>query len=373
MSETYYTMRLPFNACGDEARLLLSTARLFRFAVLHLHRRILEDNLGIASLIALKRMYRHELQQILPNRRYVDGVITLLYAVYESAQALKVPFKEIEFRDWLLFQQSEKEYPCTNIALQRDFTFRVTALDFRGYSYRVTLRPTIPRRYEAVLSKIIEERQPYVARIVLKGFGERRGILWVHGEIHLSIPYSFVLEHFRRYERNYGGLYAGADINVDRVNLAIVDKYGMLRDTKTFWFEEASWKCCPSQRAWSIIGMAIHDMLRYAYSHGVKTLFLENPDVLGYLKTLWIKKGERKSNNYNYRVQIFRSRIAERIALKAPLYSIEVKYVDPKGTTKSREHDEVMKRYGLDRHTAAAYLIALRGIERYSPAQKATN
>lgn len=36
--------------------------------------------------------------------------------------------------------------------------------------------------------------------------------------------------------------------------------------------------------------------------------------------------------------------------------------VDPRGTTKSREHEEVMRRLGLDRHTASAYLIALRGL-----------
>jgi len=354
-------------------KLLLSTARLFRLCVLHLHRRILDDNPRITSLIALKRMYRRELQGILPNRRYVDGAVTLLYAVYESAQMLGVPLSEVEFRNWLLFQQSEREYPCRNITFQEDYTFKVTVLDYGGESHRIILSPTIPESYIQILSKILEGRQPYIARIVLKGFGESRGILWVHGEIHLSIPYSFVLEHFRRYERNYGRLYAGADINVDRVNLAVVDRYGRLRDTKTFWFEEASWKGCPRQRAWSIIGMAVHGMLRYAYSHGVKTLFLENPEVLGYLKTLWIKKGERKSNNYNYRVQIFRSRIAERIAMKAPLYSIEVEYVNPKGTTKSEGHDEAMRRYGVDRHTASAYLIALRGIERYSLIQKATN
>jgi hypothetical protein len=50
------------------------------------------------------------------------------------------------------------------------------------------------------------------------------------------------------------------------------------------------------------------------------------------------------------------------IALKAPLYGIEAKYVDPKGTTSSEEHDEAMKRYGLDRHTTSAYLIALRDL-----------
>ena len=62
----------------------------------------------------------------------------------------------------------------------------------------------------------------------------------------------------------------------------------------------------------------------------------------------------------------------ERIAIKAPLYAIEIEYVNPKGTTHSKEHDEVMKKYGLDRHTASAYLIALKGIEGYRMIQKAT-
>jgi len=111
--------------------------------------------------------------------------------------------------------------------------------------------------------------------------------------------------------------------------------------------------------------MAIHNMLKYAYYHGVKILFLENPETLGFLKTLWIKKGERKNSNYNYRVQIFRNRVVERIAMKAPLYAINIEYIDLKGTTHSEEHDMIMKRYGLDKHTASAYLIALRGIKRY--------
>jgi hypothetical protein len=54
------------------------------------------------------------------------------------------------------------------------------------------------------------------------------------------------------------------------------------------------------------------------------------------------------------------------IALKAPLYSIEieVKYVDPKRTTSSGEHDEIMEKYRLDRHTASAYLIALKRLKQ---------
>ncbi len=59
------------------------------------------------------------------------------------------------------------------------------------------------------------------------------------------------------------------------------------------------------------------------------------------------------------------------LAMKTPLYSIKVDYVDPRGTTRSREHDMVMKKYRLDKHTASAYLIALRGIKGYKMIQKA--
>ena len=110
--------------------------------------------------------------------------------------------------------------------------------------------------------------------------------------------------------------------------------------------------------------MRVHEMLRYAYHHGVKALFLENPEVLGKLKLLWVRVDDRSHENYNYRVSVFRSSVIEMIALKAPLYGVEVKYVDPKGTTSSREHDNAMRKYRLDRHTASAYLIALKGLKQ---------
>jgi hypothetical protein len=146
------------------------------------------------------------------------------------------------------------------------------------------------------------------------------------------------------------------------LNLAIIDEKGNLRDCETFWFSEATTRGFSRRSTRSIIGAKIREMLSYAYYHSVKTLFLENPGVLGKLKLLWVKNGDRKHENYNYKKAVFRSSVIEMIALKAPLYNIKIKYVDPKGTTSSREHDEIMKRYGLDRHAASAYLIALRGL-----------
>jgi hypothetical protein len=236
----------------------------------------------------------------------------------------------------------------------------------------VVVKPTIPKSYRILLDKILEEEQKHTARVVIKDYGVRKNMLWVHGEIQLTIPIDFYYKHVARYRRNYGELYGGVDVNVDRMNLAIVDRYGRLRDVKTFWFKDASRKGVSRRRARSIIGMKIHEMLDYAYHHGVKMLFLENPEVLGRLRLMWIKSGERKHENYNHRVAVFRSSVIKMITMKTPLYAIDVKYVDPRGTTHSKEHDMIMKKYGLDRHTASAYIIALCGLERYGLIHKAT-
>jgi len=57
--------------------------------------------------------------------------------------------------------------------------------------------------------------------------------------------------------------------------------------------------------------------------------------------------------------------------MKAPLYPINIEYVGPNGDTPFREYDELMRRYGLDKRMASAYLMALRGIERHTMIQKA--
>ena len=104
-------------------------------------------------------------------------------------------------------------------------------------------------------------------------------------------------------------------------------------------------------------------MLSYAYHQGVKTLFLENSEVLGKLKLLWIGSGDRGRENYNYKVSVLRSSVIETIALKASLCGIEVKYADPRRSTSSQEHSDAIRKCRLDRHVASAHLVALKGSE----------
>ena len=104
-------------------------------------------------------------------------------------------------------------------------------------------------------------------------------------------------------------------------------------------------------------------MLRYAYRHGALTIALENSEIICGLRFFWIKNGKRLHENYNWKVNILRSRIIGKIAMKTPIYGLHVKYVNPKGAIHSKEHDETTKRHGLDGHTAGAYLIALKSIK----------
>jgi len=368
---SYITICLPFNVDGVEARRLLSTAWLFRVASHRMLSLAKQFPVLPATDIGWKNTFRKVIYEIIPNRRYTDGVIVLVRGIYESCRQLGIDFKEVKLGGWLMFQQSEKEYPVRNITLKQGYEFHITTISYGGEAERVVIKPTIPKNYKLLLDKILEEKQKHTARVVIKDYGVRRNKVWIHGEIQLTILINFYYKYMTRFKRNYGRLYGGVDVNIDRINLAIVDRYSRLRDAKTFWFEDTARKGYPRRKARALIGMVVHEMLRYAYHHGVKTLFLENPEVLGKLKLLWIRNGRRLHRNYNWRVSVFRSSVIEMVAMKTPLYSIKVDYVDPKGTTHSKEHNEIMRKYGLDSHTTSAYLIALKGIKRHTMIQRA--
>jgi hypothetical protein len=359
---TYITLTFPFNVCCDVAKRFLSTAWLFKIATHKLLSVARQSPVLPGTDIGWKNTFREIVYGFIPNRRYADGVIMLVRSVYESCRQLNIDFRSVELSDWLMFQQSELEYPAKSITLKPSYEFHITTIDYSRNTYRDVIKPTIPKGYRLLLDKVLEERQRYTGRVVLKSYGVGDGGLWVQGEVQITISMNFYYKHMARARANKGRLYGGVDVNVDRINLVIVDEKGVFRDIRTFWFEEASRKGCNRHRARSIIGMRVHEMLEYARRHDVKALFLENPEVLGKLKLLWIRSNDRGHENYNYKVSVFRGSVIEMIVLKAPLYDIEAKYVDPRGTTSSREHGEIMKRYGLDRHVASAYLIALRGL-----------
>ena len=224
------------------------------------------------------------------------------------------------------------------------------------------MKPVIPKGYakltRSLVEKALRKEIGYPARIYITDYGG--GLEHLYGEIQVMVKYDFYLEAMKRYDKPPGNNIAGIDVNVDRLNLVVINRSGDIVWRYTARFPQVTSRGYKRKRAWSIIGERIHEILRNAYSHGASVIAVENPEIIGYLRYYWIRNGERKTKNYNYKVSIFRNSIIERIMWKAALYGLQVITVNPKGTTHSNNHEYVMRKCGLDEHTASAYLIALR-------------
>ena len=72
---SYVTVTASLNASGEEAKLLLSTAWLFKIAT----HRVLStaQNMTVfpASKIAWKNTFRRLAYEVIPNRRYADSIV----------------------------------------------------------------------------------------------------------------------------------------------------------------------------------------------------------------------------------------------------------------------------------------------------------
>jgi len=352
-------VKLTFNVDGEKAEKIFSTAWLFKIAC---HRVLSKSkelrSTLIPSKVAWIKMFKNYAYELIPNKRYSYGVVYLVYGIWESAKKLNVDYNNIELSDWLLFQHYEREVNGNVMRVYGDGSTLVTVYCYDGSKDRILVKAKPNGGQAELLRKVVESREEYMPKLIIRDCGVRNAKLYVRGEIHVAISYDFYLKHVKRYNEPKGSLIGGVDVNSDRINLAIIDEDGKLRDKKTFWFTEVTARGYPRGRAWSIIGMKVHELLKYAYHHGASSIALENPEVIGRLKLAWIRNGKRLHENYNWKVSTFRNRIIEMIAMKAPIYGLHVKYIDPKGTTHSREHDKVMKKYGLDGHVASAYMIA---------------
>ena len=365
----YVTIRLPFHADGVVARRILSTAWLSKI-VAHRVLRIVKENplyLQLPEKRFIKNL-RSVGYEVLPNRRYVDGILKLVYSTLRSAHALKIDARQVELKQWLLFQSDGEPYARGNLNIRLLEPWRVRVLTF-GYDHSseyVELEVVVPKGWRKLIEVLIEKASKkevgYPARIYISDYGMGKNGLHVAGELQVMVPYRLYCEVMKRFYSPLSDLVAGIDVNVERLDVAVVSPSGRLKVVKTFWLDGSVHMGVKRSRAWSIIGETIHKMLRWLYHSGVSTIYLENPEIIGYLRYYWIRNGERRGRKWNWKVSMFRNSVIERITWKAPLYSINVKYVDPRGTTRSREHDEIMKKFGLDRHLASAYLIALKGL-----------
>lgn len=188
---------------------------------------------------------------------------------------------------------------------------------------RIRVEYRASKRYNMFLGEVaklgLTNQLGYLARVILLSYTPQRA----YCELQVTIPWSLYMKYLPVKGYVQGENIGGIDVNLDRVNLAIVSRQGALLDTYTVRFPGLKIQGLNYDRRISIVMNAIHKVLSYAINHGCSVLMLETPKILGYMKRVWIKRGKRRNKLWNRRVSLFTTEIIERIPWHAPQYGLK--------------------------------------------------
>ena len=152
-------------------------------------------------------------------------------------------------------------------------------------------------------------------------------------------------------------MFAGFDLNSDRLNVVVISKDGEIIAIKTFWYSDVARPGFPKGKAMALRLNALSQALNFLSRVGVDYVVFEDLFLVKKRKFTRSRSGNRKITRFAKRQLLIHG------VIKALRLGFNVMLVNPKGTTNSEEHDRVMREKGFDRHTASAYLIALKGLE----------
>jgi predicted transposase len=175
--------------------------------------------------------------------------------------------------------------------------------------------------------------------------------------IHFQIPLWLYLKHFSSPKPNGHGLFAGFDLNSDRLNVVVVNEDGKVVTKKTWWYSDVTRPGFPKGKAMALRLNALSQALNFLSRVGVDYVVFEDLFLVKNRRFTRSKSGNRKVSRFAKRQLLVHG------VVKALRLGFNVILVNPKGTTNSEEHDRVMREKGFDRHTASAYLIALKGLK----------
>ncbi|MEM0374075.1 MAG: hypothetical protein QXV69_06660 [Sulfolobaceae archaeon] len=175
-------------------------------------------------------------------------------------------------------------------------------------------------------------------------------------KIHLQVPLWLYLKHFSSPKPTGYGLVAGLDLNSDRLNVVVINKDGRVIAKRTWWYSEVVSHGFPKEKARALRLSALSEALGFLSRIGVDYVVFEDLFLVKRRKFTRSKSGNRKISKFAKKQMLIHG------VIKSLRLGFNVVLVNPKGTTNSEKHDRVMRGKGFDRHTASAYLIALKGL-----------
>jgi len=176
--------------------------------------------------------------------------------------------------------------------------------------------------------------------------------------IHVEVPLWLYLKHFSSPKPKGYGLIAGFDINSDRLNVVVLSGDGSIAVMKTSWYSETVSHGLPKNKAKWLRLSALSEVLKWCRRIGV--------DYIVYEDLTKIKTRRFTSNPCaNRKITRFpKKRFLKHGVIKALKLGFTVILVNPRGTSSSITHKQIMIEKGLDKHMTSAYIIAYRGLKK---------
>ena len=303
---------------------------------------------GTSMKDATKKLYR-----ILPNYVYLESAYKHAKLIIEGCKFNNGVPRHVHIKKLFIMSRDNKyDKGNRNVKLVLDDRFFKTSIKYPWDGSWIRCKVFFGEKYVPLLKELLElanqKEEGYSARIVF-----REGRI----ELHISVPLHLYLKHFSLPERRGYGLVAGLDLNSDRVNMVVTDSSGRIVAMRTAWFPELTLHGFPKENARDTRLKKLKELLSYAGRIGVDYVAFENLFEVKKRGKVWSPSGNRKVTRFAKK-QLLQHGLL--MTLKLGLTPI---LVDPKGTTHSHEHEEVMKKRGLDRHMASAYIVACKGLK----------
>ncbi|GEM_PF-1289801 len=403
---TYRTLTLPFKISREDlSKKILYTASLWKAGVYKLLNEIKQHKHPEAEFKKSLRKFRGDWYKVpystIPDKYYSESCCEIVYEIGKSLLEISriyieesctkedwfyTKLSEIELKDWIMFEcrgDSWNVHGNKNIKLikveKNIATFQIKLFSSDGSeSFELTQCKVKGKRWKHILESVLELVNTVIEA---KGRNKKYGVeynarIYVHhidpftfkliGVVQIAVPEWLYYSHYEKlFQEDYIAKYSlGIDVNYDRINFVLVNNYCNIIDMKTLDITKFVTQGRDSKGVKTYLTKYLH---YYFYELSRKYKFIvsvEDPDKLGFYKLEWMIRGLRLHELWNYKVSRFTCSLTEVIIDICSRLGIRVEKVDPRGTTHSKEHYEVMRRYGLDKHMASAYLIAKKGLEK---------
>ncbi len=296
------------------------------------------------------------LYNILPNYVYLE-------TAYKNAKAITENIRFFEeylgknriladiHRFWIASRGNKWDKGNRNIKLIPRDTYFEVLIKYPWDGSWIKARAFFGERYVPLLRELIElagRREEGYGVVV--SFRE-------HPRIHIQIPLWLYLKYFSTSKPRGYGLIAGFDVNSDRLNVVVIDNDGNIVAVETFWYCETVSHGFPKGKAEWIRLNALSSALEWCRRIGADYVVFED------LTRIRCKRFT-KNHYVNRKIAKFpKKQILIHGVIKALKLGFIVVLVNPRGTTNSVTHEQIMREKGLDRHMASAYMIAYRGLK----------